>query len=222
MNMQMSLINLGTGGFGRTAFITLLASLGALAGGCATSGPSGAGGGITSASDRTPGMYKAPEAETTQLLQFADQVSESISARIGSIPAITGAPAKVVIVLGNIENTTRTPNRDFATIRRRIFMKMVNSNVKQHADIIEDLSKMDALNQHYGQPATVDRLDEGTGSPPAQAARYNRDYTFVLNGTFGELLRGDVSTYISDFSLTQLSSGRIEFAEQYEFKQERR
>lgn len=215
----MSLLNVG-----RRGVIVLLAGAAAVSsGGCANSGPGGAGGGITSSSNRTPGMYKAPEAETTQLLQFADQVSEALSARINGISDITDpSKPKVVIALGNIENTTRTPSRDFAAIRRRVFTRLVNSNLRQHADIIEDISMMDVQNQRFAQPTGPDRLDEGTSGGAAQVARWDRSRTYIINGTFSELLRGDVSTYLFDMTLTQLSSGRIEFAEQYDFKQERR
>ena len=217
--LQMSLHMVG-----RRGLVVLVAGMtAALGGGCANNGPSGAGGGITSSSNRTPGMYKAPEAETTQLLQFADQVSEALSARINSIPDITDtSKPKVVIALGNIDNTTRTPSRDFAAIRRRVFTRLVNSNLRQHADIIENLEIMDAQNERFAQPSGPDRLDEGNSGGPARVARWNRDRTYIINGTFSELLRGDVSTYLFDMTLTQLSTGRIEFAEQYDFKQERR
>lgn len=185
--------------------------------GCSSNPPAGRPQGVTEAGNRVHGETNAPEADPTSLLQFADQTSEALSMRLVEVKEIKDSPTKVVIVLGALTNQTRTPRSDFEAIRRRIFTRLVNSNVRSVASVVEDPDVMNSQRARYAPEQPVDRLDEGSSGTPM--GQYDPKITYALQGNFSELKRPGTSTYVFDFTVTQLSSGRIVFADQFEFKQ---
>lgn len=193
---------------GAACVLTAIGVLGGLAG-CQQQpkqGPTG----VTRSDERIYGETRDPAADTVTLTEFSNRVSQAIVSRISGIPEITQSPTKVVIMVGGIENRSNTPQSDFDQIRRRVFAGLVNSNiVRQHADIVEAPEIMDAQRARLG------------GAPGM--GRYDPNLTFILNGFFSEQSRlgGGVSNYYLDMTLTNLGSGQILFAEQYDFKQVR-
>lgn len=207
----------------RSSTLTLAALAAAFAlAGCTYSGPPGRSDGTFGSDTRIPGESRDPAANPVSLLNFADQVSQAISARVSNINEITTRQTKPVIALGNIRNTTRTSSQDFEAIRRRVFVGLVNSNVSRYADMVERVEIIDEQTRRLAPQPSRDLLDERRTEPP-QGPRYSPADTYVLQGEFSELIRGGgaTSTYIFDATLTHLGSGRIVFAEQYEFKQVR-
>jgi hypothetical protein len=163
-----------------------------------------------------------PAIDAVTLLDFSDQVGESIVNQITSIPEIAGASGKVAIILGRIENKTYgTSVDDFQIAQRRLRAKLVNSDiVRRKADLIErpevmagDYSALAPKNAKAGEPA-----------------RYDPEMTYILTGYFGEIARGGPvgsggatrSTYFSEFSLTHLASSRTVFTDTKDTAQGRR
>ena len=187
------------------------ACVSALPMGCHSSPPPMTG--VTRSDERIYGETRDPAADTVTLTDFSNRVSQAIAMRISSMPSIQQSPTKVVIQLGGMENRSRTPVSDFEQIRRRVFAGLVNSDiVRRYADIVESPEILDAQRQ---------RLAGGAGV--GTAGRYDPNINYVLQGFFSEQerLRGGVSNYYLEMSLTNLQTGRIEFVEQYDFKQVR-
>lgn len=198
--------------------LSAAASLLALAG--CQQAPRGDSGGQMDPYERTRVDANSPQADTVNLYEFSDRVGEALAQRIADIDEITTRPSKVVIELGSIKNDSpSTPSSDFALIQRRVFTKLVNSNVvRKHADIVEKTSRVnrDIQDTRPSQPDLLDERLNGTD----QADVYSLDSTYILTGTFGEMLRGrDQRNYYFEMALTHAKSRRIVFVETFDSKQ---
>ncbi len=205
----------------RRKFIPTLAASAVIAalGACQTSAPVGNSGGRVDPYRQTTADRTSPEVSSVTLLEFADQVSQALSARLATVPDISNRPAKVALEMGSIKNDTSTPSSDFHLIRRKIFLGMVNNQlITQHADIFEQPERMDAQAERFGGGSKTDLFDDG--HPTAATARYALSDTYLLEGTFGEIKRGpSQSTYLFDCTVTNLASRKIVFAEQFTSKE---
>ncbi len=182
--------------------------------------PRGDSGGQMDPYERTRVDANSPQADTVNLMEFSDRVGEALAQRIADIDEITTRPSKVVIEMGSIKNDSpSTPSSDFRLIQRRVFTKLVNSNVvRKHADVVEQNARVnrDIEDTRSSQP---DLLDEGIGGTE-QADVYSLDSTYILTGTFGEMLRGrDQRNYYFEMALTHAKSRRIVFVETFDSKQ---
>jgi hypothetical protein len=194
------------------------ASLLALAG--CQQAPRGDSGGQMDPYERTRVDANSPQADTVNLYEFSDRVGEALAQRIADIDEITTRPSKVVIEMGSIRNDSpSTPSSDFRLIQRRVFTKLVNSNVvSKHASIVEQNARVnrDIQDTRPSQPDLLDERLEGTD----QADVYSLDSTYILTGTFGEMLRGrDQRNYYFEMALTHAKSRRIVFVETFDSKQ---
>jgi len=201
-----------------------IATLAALVGGCASNDPYGV---PQSPRER---VINDPAIDTVTLLEFSDQVGESIVNQISSIPEIANSPSKVVLILGRIENKTAgTSINDFQIAQRRLRAKLVNSDiVRRKADLVERPEVVqgdyDALAPRKERDPFGDRRDD------RGPARYDPEITYILTGYFGEMTRGGSgsaggairSTYFSEFSLTHLGSSRTVFTDTKDSAQGRR
>ncbi len=190
--------------------------------GCESSPSRGDDGGRLDQYDTTAADRSSPAVSSVTLLEFADQVAESLALHIPSIPEIKEKPHRVVIELGDILNDTNTQPRDFAVIRRRIFLSMVNNpQIRYTAQINESPSRIAKQGKKYEQDTPPDLLDEGNVPRESGPRSYQLGDVYSLNGTFGEIRRGGDSTYIFDMTLVNLESGEIVFAEIFEARQGR-
>jgi len=192
-----------------TAMITALSGLSAC-----NQGPSGRQGGNVDPYEQVRGTSRDRAVNDVTLLEFTDQVTQSLAERIPTIPDIKNAPTKPVIAVGAITNRTNTPTSDFAAVRSQIFTDMVNSTVAQHADILDTLEVMDEQMARYAQP--------GRGVP--NSARYDPNITYILNGEFSEISRGEngrSSTYVFNWRLVNLGTSKTVSAERVTAKQTR-
>lgn len=189
----------------------MLAAAGLMLGGCQTAQPSDR---VDPYSRPGNGALNDPAVSPRTLLEFADQVTMNLADRLPRVPEIGSAPAKVVIAVGDITNRTRTPSSDFLGIRSQIFTDLVNSNVQQHAVILETLETMDGQVNRYAQHGGAVRLDEGTRGT-LESARYDPAITYILNGEFTEISRdaGRDSTYVFNWRLVNLKSSAVVFAD---------
>lgn len=194
------------------------ASLLALAG--CQQAPRGDSGGQMDPYERTRVDANSPQADTVNLYEFSDRVGEALAQRIADIDEITTRGSKVVIEMGSIRNDSpSTPSSDFRLIQRRVFTKLVNSNVvRRHADVVEQNARVNRDIQDT-RPSQPDLLDERLGGTD-QADVYSLDATYILTGTFGEMLRGrDQRNYYFEMALTHAKSRRIVFVETFDSKQ---
>lgn len=191
--------------------------------GCQNNPPRGDNANRLETTTSTSADQRSLKANSALLIEFANQISESLAARLPGIPAIANNPTRVLIELGDIQNATDTPSSDFSVLRRRMFLSMVNNpQITNTAQINESPGRADRQARGLGQDQAPDLMDEGTGGGTPRGARYNLEDTYVLNGTFGEIRRGSgQSTYVFDITLTNVGSREIVFVDQFEFKQVR-
>lgn len=206
----------------RAALAPLAAIVAGLAlgiGGCQSAQPSDR---IDPYSRPGNGALNDPAVSPRTLLEFTDQVTQSLADRIPQVGAIKNSPQKVVIAVGAITNNTRTPSSDFVTIRSKIFTNLVNGTVREHAMIVDTLETMDEQVNRYAQHGGPNRLDEGSGGT-LESARYDPAITYILNGEFGEISRdaGRDSTYIFNWKLVNLKSSELVYADQVTSTQSR-
>src|SRR5262245_14738454 len=183
--------------------------LAALAG--CNNGPAGKAPGHVNPYQHSEASDRDPAVNEITLLEFADQVTAAMAQRIPTIPDIKDSPRKVVIAVGDVTNRTNTPSNDFAAIRSQIFTDLVNSNVTKYADILETLEIMQAQMARY----STDNRD---------AARYNPEQMYILNGEFSEISRGEggkASVYIFNWRLVNLATSKTVFADRLTAKQQR-
>lgn len=193
--------------FGTSGMLTA-----ALVGGCQAERPSDR---VDPYSEPGPATLNDPGVSPRTLLEFTDQVNQSLADRIPTITEIRSAPQKVVLAGGAITNRTRTPSNDFLAVRSKIFSTMVNSNVAQHAIILDNIEDMDEQVNRYAQPGGPDRLDEGGGGGGLASARYDPAIVYILNGEFSEISRaaGRDSTYIFNWKLVSLKTSQVVYAD---------
>jgi hypothetical protein len=188
-------------------------------GGCQQA-PRGDSGGQMDPYERTRVDARSPQADSVSLYEFSDRVGEALALRIADIDEITSRQSKAVIELGSIKNDSpTTPSSDFALIQRRVFTKLVNSNVvRRHADIVERRSRVDR-DIRDTRPSDSDLLDERLEGDDISAT-YDLDATYILTGTFGEMVRGGTQrNYYFEMALTHAKSRRIVFVETFDSKQ---
>lgn len=187
--------------------------------GCQNTPPPGNTGGRVDPYRSTRADVLSPEANTVTLLEFADQVSEAIVARIAQVPEIYSSPNPVAIELGALVNNTQTPSSDFAIVRRRVFGNLINSSIASgYADFYE---APEIVDPQYERLAPRDQIAYRRDLAGDLTNRYDPNSIFILNGDFGEMIRGRQSTYLFEMSLTNLQSRRIVFNEQVVSKQTR-
>ncbi len=207
------------------SFVLIIAAafVAAIVSGCESQPKQGNTGGRVDPYKTTIADERSPEISTVGLLEFSDKVAESLVSRISSISEITSRPEKVVLELGALDNQTRTSTRDYNQIRRRIMSRMVNSDIlRKYANVMEAPEVMDGQARRLGQEAPPDLIDEG-GQADTGTARYSKDKTYLMNGYFGEQVRGGgaKSTYFLQITLTHLGSRRVVFSEDFDMAQVR-
>lgn len=186
-------------------------------------GPSGRQTGHVDPYENVKGTERDRAVSEVTLLEFADQVTQTMSERIPQVADIKNSPNKVVIAVGDIANRTKTPSNDFVAIRSQIFSDLVNSSVANVADILETIEVMDQQMARYAPQAGSNRLDERV-APPAGAARYDPRETYILNGDFSEISRGEAgraSTYLFNCRLVNLGTSKVVYSDRITVKQVR-
>jgi hypothetical protein len=205
----------------RVASIAMVLGLAGLT--ACNQGPSGRQGGNVDPYEQVRGTSRDRAVNDVTLLEFTDQVSQALAMRIPTVPDIKNSPTKPVIAVGAITNRTNTPTSDFAAVRSLLFTNMVNSTVAQQADILDTLEVMDEQMARYAQPGAANRMDERGATVPT-SARYDPRITYILNGEFSEISRGEngrSSTYIFNWRLVNLGTSKTVVADSVTAKQTR-
>lgn len=212
-------------GIGMTSFNLKCALAGAAVlavGGCSTNPQtvSGDSGGRIGTTESTDADRYGREVSSVTLVEFADQIAQSLPARITSTPEIAGRNREAVIYLGELENRTRTPSSDFRTVQQMISHDITNSPVmRRHAVVYNEPARVRDWQQRFtsdGPGWSGSSLDTPQGIFPA-------DDVFLLNGEFGEISRGrgDVSLYVFDITLVRATDGRVVYSDQIRSKEVR-
>lgn len=176
--------------------------------------------------ETTAADVRSNSVSSVTLLEFADQVAESLAARLPSIAEISSKSYRVVIELGDIQNNTtrhQTSRSDFEAIRRRIFISMVaNQQITNIAQINEHPRRVqDVAGDFVTDQEQIDLLDEGVEQTQNAPNQYRLSDTYLLNGTFSEIRRGTHSTYLFDMTIVNSGTRAIVFADQFEARQVR-
>ncbi|MEQ8850345.1 MAG: hypothetical protein RIB32_01025 [Phycisphaerales bacterium] len=200
--------------------LALLGAAALVVGGCSSNPRTvyGDSGGRIGTSESTNADRYGREVSSVTLVEFADQVAQSLPARITSTPEIATRDREAVIYLGEIENRTRTPSSDFRTVQQMISHDITNSPVmRRHAVVYNDPARVRDWQQRFtsdGPGWTGASLDTPQGIFPASDV-------FLLNGEFGEISRGrgEVSLYVFDITLVRATDGRVIYSDQIRSKE---
>jgi hypothetical protein len=170
----------------------------------------------TTESDRKSGKASIPA-----MLEFSDQVGESLAQDISEIDEIQSLKEKVVLELGSILNKTNTPTSDFEQLRSRVRGKIFASKfLRKQFMIVESKARMDAEKDRVeGTGGGKDLLQEGRGT--AGTNNYNPNIVYLLQGDFFESTRGDRRQYYFEFKLTNLQTRQIVFMKSFDLGQKR-
>ena len=185
----------------------VLASTTVLYGCQATPPPVGDRGGRMSPYNTTRQDRISTDANAPDLFSFGDTVAESLALEISQIPEIHESPTRVVIEFGTINNRTRTPTGDFELIQRRLRNTLQRSrHLRKYAIFVESRQRMERETRNV------------MGHVPGQEgpAQYDPSITYVLQGDFHEIRRGESRRYYFDFQLTNLASRVTVFSESFE------
>jgi len=156
----------------------------------------------TTAADRASASASGPA-----MLEFSDQVAESLARDLASIDRIRSTPQRVALELGDLNNRSNTPTADFEMIQHRIRGRLLQSRlIRDHFIIPDDPQRMDREQQRLG----------GDGA----TARYSPDMTYVLLGDFFESRRQSTRRYYFEFKLTHLASRELVFSQSYDLAQQ--
>ncbi|MBK7404238.1 MAG: hypothetical protein IPJ41_06290 [Phycisphaerales bacterium] len=208
----------------RALRITALAALGVglglgALGGCTRNESVGQSGGRINPYASTRADEASTAASMPAMWEYSDQVAEALARRIGQIPEISGAPTRVVVELGSIENETNTPRSDFELIQRRLRGRLLSSDiVNANVRFVESVAQMDAEAKRV-RGGDTDPLQRDVSG--GQTDRYDPSLTYVLRGGFFESDRGDTRRYYFEFNLVNLQSRTIVFNEPFDLAQQR-
>ncbi len=200
--------------------VTLVGGLGLSLGACSSNPKTvyGDSGGRIGTSESTDADRYGREVSSVTLVEFADQVAQSLPARITSIPEFSGRTREAVIYLGEFENRTRTPSSDFRTVQQMVSHDITNSPVmRRHAAVYNDPARVRDWQQRFtanGPGWSGNTLDTPQGIFAASDV-------FLLNGEFGEISRGggEVSLYVFDMTLVRATDGRVIYSDQIRSKE---
>ena len=176
--------------------------------GCQTTPPPPVGdrGGRMSPYNTTRQDRISTDANAPDLFSFGDTVAESLALEISQIPEINESPTRVVIEFGTINNRTRTPTGDFELIQRRLRNTLQRSrHLRKYAIFVESRRRMERETRNV----------MGDVPAPEGPARYDPSITYVLQGDFHEIRRGESRRYYFDFQLTNLASRVTVFSDSF-------
>ena len=193
---------------GRTVLAAIaLAGITGLGIGCT---PDGTTGGRIDPYRTTDADRRSSRASMPSMLEFSDEVAQSLAYDLVNIPEIQQSPEKVVLELGDLQNNTTTPYSDFMLIQRRVQNQLLSSDVIRNQFIlVEGPARMDVEKQRVTADST-------------SSARYEAGKTYMLMGDFFESNRGsDVRRYYFNFKLVNLQTRQIVFVHDYDLGQVR-
>lgn len=197
--------------------VAALVASGSLAG-CTRNTSVGQSGGRINPYASTRGDVVSGAANMPSMLEYSDQVAEALARRIGDIPEISGAPTRVIVELGGIENETSTPRTDFELIQRRLRGRLLSSDiVNANVRFVESVQQMDAEARRV-RGGETDPLQRDYGG--GETDRYDPRHTYVLRGAFFESRRGDTRRFYFEFNLVNLQSRTIVFNEPFDLAQQ--
>ncbi|GJM17810.1 MAG: hypothetical protein DHS20C14_00230 [Phycisphaeraceae bacterium] len=180
----------------------------------------GDSGGRIGTSESTAADRYGREVSSVTLVEFADQVAQSLPARITSIPEIANRDREAVMYLGEIENRTKTPSSDFRTVQQMISHDITNSPVmRRHAVVYNDPARVRDWQDRF----TSDGPGWSGASMNTPEGIFPASDVFLLNGEMGEISRGrgEVSLYVFDITLVRATDGRVIYSDQIRSKEAR-
>jgi len=185
---------------------TLLAAL--VLAGCEASNPSGRMG----VSETNIDEAESPKALPAVLVEFSDQVARQLTSDIAELPRLREGEEKATILFGNLKNQTQvTSTNDFELMTARLRDNLINSEfARKHVRFFADRDRMRRL----ARQQEVGSKQGFKGPDP-----YDPNNTFMLNGDFYRLRRGDVNQYYLRFELVHAATGETIFSNAYDSKQ---
>lgn len=153
--------------------------------------------------------YATTEAERSSgkilpatLLEFSDDVAQKLARELSDRKEVRDAGEPVIIIMGDINNLTENvSSTEFEMVRSRIRHQLLQSDhVRKLARFVENRSRLARL---------AERERVASDGFFADAGDHDTSRTFVLNGDFYRIRRGEVNLYSMEFNLAYFDTGAI-------------
>lgn len=158
----------------------------------------------------TEAELKSSQVLPVALTEFSDQVPRDLARDLADIPTIRDATKRVTVTMGDLNNkTTLVSSDEFELVRSRIRNSLLQSQyVRDKIRFVEDPERMRYLRHR--------EMGDNTALPNTQ---FDPATTFVLNGDFYRIGRGDTNQYYLEFQLVHFQTNEIVFSNRYDVKQ---
>lgn len=148
------------------------------------------------------------------LIEFSSQAPQRLTQDLAALPIIRDTPGPVTVFLGDIDNRTGVvSSNDFEMAMSRMRNRLINSNVAS--------SKIRWVERRARMQRLAERERVASGEYLADPEDYDPKTTYVLNGDFYRVGRGDTNQYYMQFNLVHFGSNQIVWTDDYDVKQVR-
>jgi PBP1b-binding outer membrane lipoprotein LpoB len=171
-------------------------------------------GGRIDVGQTTEAERRSPLILPVALNEFSDQAPRRLVEDLGNIPRVRDTPGQVTVFLGDINNqTTAVSSSEFEMAMTRMRNRLINSNTAgERMQFVERRARMQRLAQ---------RERVASGDFLADPEDYDPHTTYVLNGDFFRVSRGNTNQYYMQFQLVHFGSNQIVWSDDYEIRQVR-
>jgi hypothetical protein len=185
----------------------LLGAAAVVATGCSSSpGP-----GRVDVSATTDAELRDQRIQPVALIEFSDQVGQKLPQQMARIDAIADLPGRATVIMGDLNNQTgNVSSEEFELLRARVRNNLL------HSPVVRDKIK---FVEPRGRMIRATERELGTDAAETAVEPYDPASTFVLNGDFYRVGRGDTNLYYMEFHLVHTGSNEIVFAPRYDIKQ---
>jgi hypothetical protein len=162
--------------------------------------------------DTTRAEVESAKVLPTAMIEFSDRGARELMADLRDTPRLRDIDGKTTILIGDLNNRTQvTSTNDFEMMTVRLKDNLINSDyARKHLRFVEDRERMRDL----ARKAEVGSQAGYEGPAPFDPAN-----TFVLNGDFYRISRGEVNQYYMRFSLNHFKTGEQVNSYRYDIKQ---
>jgi PBP1b-binding outer membrane lipoprotein LpoB len=145
------------------------------------------------------------------LLEFADQMPQTLAQRIATAPQVRDTPGLITIVMGDIANKTDiVSTSEFELMVERMRSNLLASaTLRERLRFVESRARLEALARRE------------LGVTPAELPKpvYDPATSYAMVADVFRIGRGDTNLYAMHVQLTSFATGAIVFDDRFEVKQ---
>jgi hypothetical protein len=155
-------------------------------------------------------------------LQSKDVVdaSDKLVMDLLKLPEVNASPTQLTVVFAGVENRTSEPSYNYDIFLERLRVKVAQYGRGRIA-IIDNRDRVGQLQQKELDPAPAgggDRFGQGGMPPPAPTGPGGIQPEYALYAKFSDLPNRKTNYYYASFTLTNLRTRQVAWANDYEVK----